>query len=188
MDKWFHPALYNGCNYWSLLGLKLIHVSKRVALRVTCPDVYIYMCVCVCVCVCVQRERGGGVHSYSFPPELLFAFAAFIRNNPLWIFNLLYRIISRINSHLIPIGASACDYKRISFPWAGMLFSSGWRNRSVQTSHFTNHSTVCSKTYQGSHKNLRKKVPWFFHDFSRPKYKFPDKNTNICFCGPCINL
>ena len=29
MDKQFHPTLYNGCNYLSNLGLKLIHVSKR---------------------------------------------------------------------------------------------------------------------------------------------------------------
>ena len=29
MDKWFHPAFYNGCNYLSMLGLKLNHVSKR---------------------------------------------------------------------------------------------------------------------------------------------------------------
>ena len=29
MDKWFHPTLYNGCNYLSMLGLKLNHVSKR---------------------------------------------------------------------------------------------------------------------------------------------------------------
>ena len=29
MDKWFHPTHHNGCNYLSLLGLKLIHVSKR---------------------------------------------------------------------------------------------------------------------------------------------------------------
>ena len=29
MDKWFHPILYNGCNYLSMLGLKLNHVSKR---------------------------------------------------------------------------------------------------------------------------------------------------------------
>ena len=29
MDKLFHPVLYNGCNYLSMLGLKLIHVSKR---------------------------------------------------------------------------------------------------------------------------------------------------------------
>ena len=27
--KWFHPAHYNVCNYWSRLGLNLIHVSKR---------------------------------------------------------------------------------------------------------------------------------------------------------------
>ena len=25
----FHPTLYNGCNYLTMLGLKLIHVSKR---------------------------------------------------------------------------------------------------------------------------------------------------------------
>ena len=29
MDNWFYLALYNGCNSVSLLGLKLIHVSKR---------------------------------------------------------------------------------------------------------------------------------------------------------------
>ena len=28
MDKWFHPTLYNGCNYLSMLGLKWIQVSK----------------------------------------------------------------------------------------------------------------------------------------------------------------
>ena len=29
MHKLFHPTHYNGCNYLSMLGLKLIHVSKR---------------------------------------------------------------------------------------------------------------------------------------------------------------
>ena len=29
MDKYFHPTHYNGCNYLSMLGLKLNHVSKR---------------------------------------------------------------------------------------------------------------------------------------------------------------
>ena len=28
MDQWFHPTLYWACNYLSMLGLKLIHVSK----------------------------------------------------------------------------------------------------------------------------------------------------------------
>ena len=28
MDKWFHPTLYLVCDYLSMLGLKLIHVSK----------------------------------------------------------------------------------------------------------------------------------------------------------------
>ena len=28
MDKKFHPALHNRCNYLSMLGLKLTHVSK----------------------------------------------------------------------------------------------------------------------------------------------------------------
>ena len=28
MDKWFHPTDYNECNYSSMLGFKLIHVSK----------------------------------------------------------------------------------------------------------------------------------------------------------------
>ena len=28
-DEWFHPTLYNICNYLSMLGLKLIHVCKR---------------------------------------------------------------------------------------------------------------------------------------------------------------
>ena len=32
---WFHPTLYDGCrdNYLSMLGLKLIHVSKRGGVR-----------------------------------------------------------------------------------------------------------------------------------------------------------
>ena len=29
MDKSFHPTVHNGCNYLSILGLKLNHVSKR---------------------------------------------------------------------------------------------------------------------------------------------------------------
>ena len=29
MENKFHPTLYNGCNYLSMLGLKMIHVSKR---------------------------------------------------------------------------------------------------------------------------------------------------------------
>ena len=29
MDKLFHPTVYNGCNYLSMLGLKLNQVSKR---------------------------------------------------------------------------------------------------------------------------------------------------------------
>ena len=29
MDKWFHPTLYNGCYYLSMLGFKLIHFDKR---------------------------------------------------------------------------------------------------------------------------------------------------------------
>ena len=29
MDKWFHPTLHRACDYLSLLGLKLSHVSKR---------------------------------------------------------------------------------------------------------------------------------------------------------------
>ena len=27
MDKLFRPTLYNGCNYLSMLGLKLHHIS-----------------------------------------------------------------------------------------------------------------------------------------------------------------
>ena len=29
IDKWCHPILYNGCNYSSMLGLKLSHISKN---------------------------------------------------------------------------------------------------------------------------------------------------------------
>ena len=29
MDKWFHPTLHHWCNYLSMMGLKLNHVSKR---------------------------------------------------------------------------------------------------------------------------------------------------------------
>ena len=36
MDKQFHPIHYNGCNYLSMLGLKLNHVSKRGHCRPYC--------------------------------------------------------------------------------------------------------------------------------------------------------
>ena len=29
MDTYFHPALYDGCNYFAMLKLNLTHVSKR---------------------------------------------------------------------------------------------------------------------------------------------------------------
>ena len=29
MDKWFHPTLYEGCNYLYMLRPKLIYVGKR---------------------------------------------------------------------------------------------------------------------------------------------------------------
>ena len=44
MDKWFHPTLYNGCNYSSMLRwLKLIHVrGGHITLKPKgCHDVYI---------------------------------------------------------------------------------------------------------------------------------------------------
>ena len=33
MDKYYNPTHYNGCNYLTILGLKLIHVSKRASWR-----------------------------------------------------------------------------------------------------------------------------------------------------------
>ena len=29
MDKKFYPTIYSGCNYLSMIGLELIHASKR---------------------------------------------------------------------------------------------------------------------------------------------------------------
>ena len=29
MDKYFHPILYMACDYLSMLGLKLTHVSEK---------------------------------------------------------------------------------------------------------------------------------------------------------------
>ena len=59
MDKWFHPIHYNGCNYLSMLGLKLNHVSKRAPGLQGAPGLqlgweyssggHISMCVCMCV-------------------------------------------------------------------------------------------------------------------------------------------
>ena len=34
----------------------------------------------------------------------------------------------------------------------------------------------------GFPQKSQKKVPWFFHDFSRPKSKFPDKRKNVSIC------
>ena len=36
MDKWFHLTIYNGCNYLSILGLKLNHVSEKGPRRLQC--------------------------------------------------------------------------------------------------------------------------------------------------------
>ena len=33
MDKYYHPTLYKGCNYLSVLNSKLTHVSKRPLVR-----------------------------------------------------------------------------------------------------------------------------------------------------------
>ena len=40
MDKYFHSILYNGCNYLSMLGLKLMHVSKGGHWWVVCHFVH----------------------------------------------------------------------------------------------------------------------------------------------------
>ena len=39
-EMWFHPILYNGCSYLSMLGLKLIHVSKGCFI-IFQPSVYL---------------------------------------------------------------------------------------------------------------------------------------------------
>ena len=36
----------------------------------------------------------------------------------------------------------------------------------------------------GFPQKSQKKVPWFFHDFSRPKSKFPDKKNQYLFLRP----
>ena len=41
MDKQFHPTLYNGCDYISMLGLKLMHVSKRDCWWFVSADMYL---------------------------------------------------------------------------------------------------------------------------------------------------
>ena len=41
MDKWFHPKLYWTCDYLSMLGLELNHISKSYVQRLFmwfCPD------------------------------------------------------------------------------------------------------------------------------------------------------
>ena len=80
MEKWFHPTLYNGCNYLSVLGLKLYHVRKRGPRRAkldkgNCAVVNLQLVifsqtslistmmgvlvVVVVVCVCVWGGGGG---------------------------------------------------------------------------------------------------------------------------------
>ena len=44
MDKRFLPSHYNGCNYLSMMGLKLIHVSKRGPWSVSCVYGVFHMC------------------------------------------------------------------------------------------------------------------------------------------------
>ena len=55
MDKLFHPALYNWCDYISMLGLKLNPVNKRGPRGQFRPSGIVIACVCLCghVCACV---------------------------------------------------------------------------------------------------------------------------------------
>ena len=51
MDKYFHPTLYNGCNYLSMMVLKLNRVSKRGPR--TLAGIVNLMLVC---CTCTSKE------------------------------------------------------------------------------------------------------------------------------------
>ena len=79
MDKQFHPTLYNGCNYLSILGLQLIHVSKgpwsmdgvgsrRVKLHAT--SVSFAWCV-VCDSALQWRHNGRDCVSNHLPHDCL---------------------------------------------------------------------------------------------------------------------
>ena len=40
MDKWFHPTHYDGCNYLSMLGLKLVKAAPDAGTSVRKPNRY----------------------------------------------------------------------------------------------------------------------------------------------------
>ena len=46
MDEWFHPAHQNGWNHLSILGLKLIQLSKWAPCRVL--NIYIFISIFIC--------------------------------------------------------------------------------------------------------------------------------------------
>ena len=43
----FHPTLYNGCNYLSMQGLKLNHVSRRGSWCISAPKLQISCIICL---------------------------------------------------------------------------------------------------------------------------------------------
>ena len=57
MDKWFLLTFYNGCDYLSMLGLKLIHVRKRAPRKQIIPYVLLFFCL-----VLSYIMRGNNVH------------------------------------------------------------------------------------------------------------------------------
>ena len=57
MDKWFHPTLYNVCNYVSMLGLKLIHVNKSGPCRYQKSLSYVTRHIGMYYCATVLQYR-----------------------------------------------------------------------------------------------------------------------------------
>ena len=51
-------------------------------------------------------------------------------------------------------------------------------------SYYNDTIYVYVNAHAGFPQKSQKKVPWFFHDFSRPKSKFPDKKYQYLFLRP----
>ena len=69
MDKDFHPTLYNGCNYLSMLGLMFIHVSKTGPCEIRIFDITYNRnphCVAMAYCFLILSISGNIIYSAKY--------------------------------------------------------------------------------------------------------------------------
>ena len=93
MDRKFHPIHYNGCNYLSMLGLKINHVSKRGHSSFNHCWEIMHTKVCKCVRymdVCIHQENNITENK---PPWILLQTILFYKTINLSLYNWKYSLL-----------------------------------------------------------------------------------------------